>query len=81
MSIGIVISTSIRGLLKAQRVLVFNAGCGIGRTYIVVVGRNARICIDSIRDIGLSQGTIIQSRIPLCSRALCCCELHVLVYR
>ena len=59
MSLQILISAFMRELFLRPEVLVCNGGCGSYRIYVVVVARNARICIDSIGDVVLRQGGIV----------------------
>ena len=58
-SLRIVISTSNRGLCLGPGMLVSYSDCGICGLLVVVIARNVRICIDSIRDIVLRTRGII----------------------
>ena len=80
-SLGIVISTSIRGLFLGHGVPVCNSGCGMSGIWVVVVDRNPRICVDSIANTVLRKGGIVQSEISLPSRALHCLQQRLLVHR
>ena len=58
-SLGIVISTSIRGLFLEPKVLVCLGGCGMCGIWVVVVARSARICINFVVDIMLRKARIV----------------------
>ena len=58
-SLRIVILTSIRGLFLGVGVLVWNGGYCMWGIWVVVVAKNARICMDSIADMLLKKDAIV----------------------